>query len=77
MSNSEFENIVADELVVLSKFEGDPEPENEFERITVHNGEVVAHDVVENGEVVGPVENSELLGANIGSLVQSEAKEVE
>ena len=77
MSNSEFENIVADELVVLSKFEGEPEPENEFERVTIHNGEVVAHEQVENGEVVGPVENSELLGANIGNLVQSQEKEVE
>lgn len=62
--------VEADELVVLSKFEGDPEPENEFERLTVHNGDVVAHDLIEGGEVVGPVPDSDLLGKNIGYLTQ-------
>lgn len=68
----------AEELVVLKKFEGDPLPENEFERVTIQNGEVVSHDVIENGEVVGPVEDSELLGADIGRLYSTEpAEEVE
>lgn len=67
---NEAELVEVDELVVLSKFEGDPVPENEFERLTVHNGEVVSHDVVENGEVSGPVEDSEILGKNIGRLTE-------
>jgi len=41
-----------EEKIVLSKFEGDPLPENEFERIHIHNGEVVAIEKIENGEVV-------------------------
>lgn len=68
--------VQADELVVLQKFEGDPEPENEFERLTIHNGEVISHDKVEHGEVVGPVEDS-LVGANIGNLVSTDVKEVD
>lgn len=48
----ETEQVVVDELVVLSKYEGDPVPENEIERITIRNGEVVAHEKIENGEVV-------------------------
>lgn len=48
----EVNNVVTDELVVLSKFEGEALPENEIERITIHNGEVVSHEVIENGEVV-------------------------
>lgn len=66
-----------DERVVLQKFEGDPLPENEVERVTIHNGEVVAHERVEHGEVVGPVEDSELLGANVGHLIPNESKGVE
>jgi hypothetical protein len=41
-----------DEKIVLSKFEGEPLPENEFERVHIHNGEVVAVEKIENGEVV-------------------------
>lgn len=67
---NESQQVGVDELVVLSKFEGDPVPENEFERVTVHNGEIVSHDVVENGEVTGPVEESDLLGKDIGYLTQ-------
>lgn len=63
-----------DELVVLQKFEGDPLPENEFERLTIHNGVVVAHEEVSGGEVTGPVADSELLGVNIGTLT-SQSKE--
>ena len=62
-SMNEEQQVVADEHVVLSKFDGDStEPEAEVERLTILNGEVVSHDVIENGEVVGPVENSELIG---------------
>lgn len=57
------QQVIAEEHVVLSKFEGDStEPEAEVERVTILNGEVVSHDVIEDGEVVGPVENSELIG---------------
>lgn len=73
----EAEQVEVDELVVLKKFEGDPEPENEFERLTIHNGEVISHEHVENGQPVGPVEDSELLGKNIGPLMQEQAKEVD
>lgn len=68
MSNNELENVEVDEKVVLSKFEGEPLPENEFERVTIHNGEVIAHDKIENGEVSGPVEENNLTGSNIGNL---------
>lgn len=44
--------VVVDEVVVLSKFEGDAVPENEFERIHIKNGEIIAVDKIENGEVV-------------------------
>lgn len=40
------------EDVVLSKFEGEPLPENEFERIHIVDGVVVAIEKIENGEVV-------------------------
>lgn len=70
--------VVIDEVVVLSKFEGEPIPENEFERVAIQNGEVIAHDIIEHGEVVGPVENSEIIGADVGSLIsQDTVKEVE
>ena len=60
-----------DELVVLSKFDGETtEPDKEVERITVSNGVVVSHDVIENGEVVGTVPDSELVGKDIGLLTQ-------
>ena len=68
--------VVTEEHVVLSKFEGEPLPENEFERVVIHEGVVVSHDVVENGEVTGPVEDSEILGQEIGRLTTN-AKEVD
>ena len=55
----EFEGVNAEELVVLSKFEGDALPENEIERVTILNGEIVEHVKIENGEVVGPVESTD------------------
>lgn len=51
-SPGEEQPVIAEELVVLSKFEGDPLPENEFERIHIKNGEVVALERIENGKVV-------------------------
>lgn len=48
----EKQEVEVQEIVVLSKFEGDPVPENEFERLHIVNGEVVAVDKIENGEVV-------------------------
>lgn len=63
--------VVAEEKVVLQKFEGEPLPENEFERITVDNGLVTRHEKIENGEVVGPVEDS-LVGTDIGRLLSQE-----
>lgn len=48
----EKENVVIEEVVVLSKFEGDPLPENEFERMHIVNGEVARIEKIENGEVV-------------------------
>lgn len=58
-----------EERVVLQKFEGEPLPENEFERVEVVDGIVVQHSVIENGNVVGPVENSEIIGKDIGTLL--------
>jgi hypothetical protein len=49
---NEQEEFQVEEKVVLSKFEGDPLPENEFERIHIINGEVVEIEKIENGEVV-------------------------
>lgn len=74
MSEMKEENaVVADEHVVLSKFEhpdgeDTTDPQYEFERLVVHNGVVLEHSQVENGEVVGPVPGSELVGKDIGNL---------
>lgn len=37
---------------MLSKFEGEPLPENEIERVHILNGEIVAVEKIENGQVV-------------------------
>lgn len=75
----EAQNVDVDEQVVLRKFEGDEAPENEFERVVISNGEVVEHLKVENGEPVGPVEESKsLVGKNVGRLIPTEnEKEVD
>jgi hypothetical protein len=44
--------VVVDENAVLEKFEGDPLPENLVERVYLHNGEIVKHEIYENGEFV-------------------------
>lgn len=46
------ESVVVEERITLSKFEGEPLPENEIERVHILNGEVVSIDKIENGEVV-------------------------
>lgn len=46
------DKVSLDELVVLSKFDGEATPENEVERITVHNGQIIKVELIENGEVV-------------------------
>lgn len=46
------EKVVIEEVVVLSKFDGDPLPENEVERIHIKDGEIVSIQKIENGEVV-------------------------
>lgn len=48
----EEQEVKVDEVVVLEKFEGDPEPENLTERIHIKNGEVVAVEKVVDGEIV-------------------------
>lgn len=78
MSMEESEKVDVDEQVVLKKFEGEPKPENEFERVTIKNGRVVAHEEVADGEVKGPIENSDLLGKDVGRLMSTEnEKEVD
>lgn len=62
------------ELVILSKFEGDPHPLNEVERLSIENGVVVSHDLINQGEVAGPVPNSDMLGKDIGRVVPLEGR---
>lgn len=50
------EQVVIEEVVVLSKFEGDPLPENEFERMHIIDGKVAKIEKIENGEVVSTTE---------------------
>jgi len=46
------QQVVVDEVVVLSKFDGDPLPQNEVERITIKNGKVVNVEQISNGKVI-------------------------
>jgi len=77
MGNEDTPEVGVDEVVVLRKFEGDVaedadeevKAQAEIERVTVDNGLVVSHDRYENGEKVGPVEDSDILGKDIGRLV--------
>jgi len=48
----DYPELQVEEVIVLSKFEGDPIPENEFERVHIKNGEVVTVEQIENGKVV-------------------------
>lgn len=49
---SESQGVMVEERITLSKFEGEPLPENEFERVHIVNGEIVSVEKIENGEVV-------------------------
>ena len=48
----EVNNVIIEERAVLAKFDGEPLPENEVERIHIVNGEIVKIEQIENGEVV-------------------------
>lgn len=41
-----------EERIVLSKYEGEPLPENEIERVHIADGRIVKIEEIENGEVV-------------------------
>lgn len=69
---NEDQKLETKEEVVLQKFEGDALPENEFERLTIVDGEVIKHEKIEDGEPAGPVEENNLTGTNIGRLVPNE-----
>lgn len=67
--NTETSEVGVKEEIVLQKFEGEPTPENEFERLVVLNGVVTEHLKIENGEPVGAVEDS-LVGTDLGRLFE-------
>lgn len=72
MGNSDVQSLKIDEVIVLRKFDGNStRPEDEVERITVQNGTIIGHDNIENGEVIGPVEDNHV-GKNIGRLFPDE-----
>ena len=48
----ETQEVKVEERITLSKFEGEPLPENEIERVHIVNGIIVAVEKIENGEVV-------------------------
>lgn len=53
MSNISDETLAQfQEYTVLSKFEGEPEPENLIERVHIEDGEIVKVEKYENGEFV-------------------------
>lgn len=52
----ETQQVKVEERVTLSKFEGEPLPENEFERIHIVDGVIIAVEKIENGEVVSTQE---------------------
>ena len=55
--------VVVDEKVVIQKFNGDStDPEDEFERVHLHNGKITHIETIEHGEVVRTdVRDSEIL----------------
>lgn len=54
--------IVQDVIGVLSKYEGEELPENEYERVSVDmsRGQIIKIEQIENGEVVSTQEVTEL-----------------
>jgi hypothetical protein len=61
----EKQEVYIDEVVVLSKFNGAPLPANEFERIHIKNGTVVAKETIKNGKVIA---TETLLGGSLETL---------
>lgn len=51
----EIDGVKVEERVVLSKYEGEPLPENEFERIELVDGVIESVYRIENGEIVSTV----------------------
>lgn len=45
-----------DEQAILSKFEGEPLPENLIERVYIDNGKIVKHEFYEAGRLIKTVE---------------------
>lgn len=45
-----------DEQAILSKFEGEPLPENLIERVYIDNGKIVKHEFYEAGQLIKTVE---------------------
>lgn len=50
--NEEIGRVVVKEEMILEKFDGEPEDGILAERITVVNGEIVKHEVFEDGKLV-------------------------
>lgn len=62
--------VKVEEKVVLQKFDGeDALAENEVERLTIVDGTVVLHEAIENGEVVGKVQQDNLEGKYVGTML--------
>lgn len=53
------DGIKVDEHVVLQKFDGEVEDGKLVERLTVHNGKLVLHEFIEDGEVVRTINPTE------------------
>lgn len=56
MSLGDITRTVVKEEVVLEKFNGDPEDGDIAERIVLVNGEMVSHEVFENGKLISSTE---------------------
>jgi hypothetical protein len=52
MSFEESNPVEVKEVSVLEKFEGEPLPENLFERIHIEDGEIIKVEKFENGDLV-------------------------
>lgn len=50
--NQDVDGLIIQEVAVLQKFDGEPLPENEVERMHIVDGKVVKIEKIENGEVV-------------------------
>lgn len=52
MAIEERDTVQIQEVIVLSKFEGEPLPENEVERVHIKDGNIVAVEKIKNGVVI-------------------------